>query len=60
LARKEHKIVFFHTGIGIVAAERLVLDAAYGLHTRGFKLIIFTRPRSAMRVPEVSDVTSIS
>ncbi|KFG79684.1 mannosyltransferase [Metarhizium anisopliae] len=35
-------IVFFHPDLGIGGAERLVVDAAVGLQTRGHKVVIFT------------------
>jgi hypothetical protein len=35
-------IVFFHPDLGIGGAERLVIDAAVGLQTRGHKVTIFT------------------
>jgi alpha-1,3/alpha-1,6-mannosyltransferase len=38
---KEH-VVFFHPDLGIVGAERLVIDAAVGLQNRGHKVTIFT------------------
>ncbi|KHN95505.1 mannosyltransferase [Metarhizium album ARSEF 1941] len=35
-------IVFFHPDLGIGGAERLVVDAAVSLQTRGHKVVIFT------------------
>lgn len=35
-------IVFFHPDLGIGGAERLVVDAAVGLQTRGHHVVIFT------------------
>ncbi|OAQ69747.1 mannosyltransferase [Pochonia chlamydosporia 170] len=35
-------IVFFHPDLGIGGAERLVVDAAVGLQSRGHKVVIFT------------------
>ncbi|KAK7414658.1 Alpha-1,3-mannosyltransferase-like protein [Neonectria punicea] len=35
-------IVFFHPDLGIGGAERLVVDAAVGLQTRGHRVVIFT------------------
>ena len=35
-------IVFFHPDLGIGGAERLVIDAAVGLQSRGHKVIIYT------------------
>ncbi|KID83579.1 mannosyltransferase [Metarhizium guizhouense ARSEF 977] len=35
-------IAFFHPDLGIGGAERLVVDAAVGLQTRGHKVVIFT------------------
>ncbi|KAF3003752.1 Alpha-1,3-mannosyltransferase-like protein [Curvularia kusanoi] len=40
-AKKEH-VVFFHPDLGIGGAERLVIDAAVGLQSRGHKVTIFT------------------
>ncbi|KAF2428981.1 alpha-1,3-mannosyltransferas-like protein ALG2 [Tothia fuscella] len=37
-----HNIVFFHPDLGIGGAERLVIDAAVGLQSRGHKVTIFT------------------
>ncbi|KAF1927821.1 glycosyltransferase family 4 protein [Didymella exigua CBS 183.55] len=42
--KREH-IVFFHPDLGIGGAERLVIDAAVGLQTRGHKVTIFTSHR---------------
>ena len=39
--KKEH-VVFFHPDLGIGGAERLVIDAAVGLQTRGHRVTIFT------------------
>ncbi|KAF1943043.1 mannosyltransferase [Clathrospora elynae] len=39
--RKQH-IVFFHPDLGIGGAERLVIDAAVGLQSRGHEVTIFT------------------
>jgi alpha-1,3/alpha-1,6-mannosyltransferase len=39
--KREH-IVFFHPDLGIGGAERLVIDAAVGLQSRGHKVTIFT------------------
>ena len=38
---KQHT-VFFHPDLGIVGAERLVVDAAVALQNRGHKVTIFT------------------
>lgn len=35
-------VVFFHPDLGIGGAERLVVDAAVGLQSRGHKVVIFT------------------
>ncbi|GAB0135046.1 Alpha-1,3-mannosyltransferase-like protein [Epichloe bromicola] len=35
-------IVFFHPDLGIGGAERLVVDAAVGLQSRGHRVVIFT------------------
>ncbi|KAI0161527.1 hypothetical protein GGR57DRAFT_455066 [Xylariaceae sp. FL1272] len=35
-------VVFLHPDLGIGGAERLVVDAAVGLHKRGYKVVIFT------------------
>jgi alpha-1,3/alpha-1,6-mannosyltransferase len=39
---KKKKIAFFHPDLGIGGAERLIIDAAVGLQTRGHKVVIFT------------------
>jgi alpha-1,3/alpha-1,6-mannosyltransferase len=39
--KKEH-VIFFHPDLGIGGAERLVIDAAVGLQSRGHKVTIFT------------------
>lgn len=39
--KREH-VVFFHPDLGIGGAERLVIDAAVGLQSRGHKVTIFT------------------
>lgn len=36
------RIVFFHPDLGIGGAERLIVDAAVGLQSRGYKVTIFT------------------
>jgi alpha-1,3/alpha-1,6-mannosyltransferase len=36
------RVVFFHPDLGIGGAERLIIDAAVGLHERGHKVTIFT------------------
>ncbi|THW10822.1 mannosyltransferase [Aureobasidium pullulans] len=41
MAQKK-SIVFFHPDLGIGGAERLVIDAAVGLQSRGHKVTIFT------------------
>jgi alpha-1,3/alpha-1,6-mannosyltransferase len=38
----QQHIVFFHPDLGIGGAERLVIDAAVGLQSRGHKVTIFT------------------
>ena len=38
-------IVFFHPDLGIGGAERLIIDAAVGLQTRGHQVTIFTSHR---------------
>ncbi|KAJ9138571.1 UDP-Glycosyltransferase/glycogen phosphorylase [Coniochaeta hoffmannii] len=35
-------VVFLHPDLGIGGAERLVVDAAVGLQSRGYKVVIFT------------------
>ena len=35
-------VVFFHPDLGIGGAERLVIDAAVGLKSLGYKVTIFT------------------
>lgn len=35
-------VVFFHPDLGIGGAERLVVDAAVGLQSRGYRVVIFT------------------
>jgi alpha-1,3/alpha-1,6-mannosyltransferase len=35
-------IAFLHPDLGIGGAERLVIDAAVGLQSRGYKVAIFT------------------
>ncbi|KAK0388184.1 hypothetical protein NLU13_4429 [Sarocladium strictum] len=35
-------VVFFHPDLGIGGAERLVVDAAVGLKSRGYRVVIFT------------------
>jgi len=42
MAEKVQRVVFFHPDLGIGGAERLVIDAAVGLQTRGHKVTIFT------------------
>lgn len=39
---REKNIVFFHPDLGIGGAERLVIDAAVGLQTLGYKITVFT------------------
>lgn len=39
--KKQH-VVFVHPDLGIGGAERLVIDAAVGLQSRGHKVTIFT------------------
>jgi hypothetical protein len=39
---KKSTIVFFHPDLGIGGAERLVVDAAVGLQSRGYRVVIFT------------------
>ncbi|KAF9694715.1 hypothetical protein EKO04_007593 [Ascochyta lentis] len=41
MVQKEH-VVFFHPDLGIGGAERLVIDAAVGLQSRGHKVTVFT------------------
>lgn len=38
----QKRIVFLHPDLGIGGAERLVIDAAVGLQSRGHKVTIFT------------------
>ncbi|KAF2855599.1 glycosyltransferase family 4 protein [Plenodomus tracheiphilus IPT5] len=42
MADEKHHVVFFHPDLGIGGAERLVIDAAVGLQSRGHKVTIFT------------------
>ncbi|KAK2589710.1 Alpha-1,3-mannosyltransferase-like protein [Conoideocrella luteorostrata] len=42
LGTARNAIVFFHPDLGIGGAERLVVDAAVGLQSRGHKVVIFT------------------
>jgi alpha-1,3/alpha-1,6-mannosyltransferase len=42
--RQKH-VVFFHPDLGIGGAERLVVDAAVGLQSRGHRVTIFTSHR---------------
>ncbi|CBX93744.1 similar to alpha-1,3-mannosyltransferase ALG2 [Plenodomus lingam JN3] len=42
MVNKKHHVVFFHPDLGIGGAERLVIDAAVGLQSRGHKVTIFT------------------
>ncbi len=39
---KKERIVFLHPDLGIGGAERLVIDAAVGLQSRGHKVTLFT------------------
>jgi hypothetical protein len=39
---EHHNTVFFHPDLGIGGAERLVVDAAIALQSRGHKVTIFT------------------
>lgn len=39
---KPRTLLFFHPDLGIGGAERLIIDAAVGLQTRGHKVVIFT------------------
>ncbi|KAH8179018.1 glycosyl transferases group 1 domain-containing protein [Sarocladium implicatum] len=38
----QRTVVFFHPDLGIGGAERLVVDAAVGLQSRGYRVVIFT------------------
>jgi alpha-1,3/alpha-1,6-mannosyltransferase len=42
MTNKKQHVVFFHPDLGIGGAERLVIDAAVGLQSRGHKVTIFT------------------
>ena len=42
MAGSRQHTVFFHPDLGIGGAERLVIDAAVGLQSRGHKVTIFT------------------
>ncbi|CAA9964958.1 Glycos-transf-1 multi-domain protein [Pyrenophora teres f. maculata] len=42
MTEKKQNVVFFHPDLGIGGAERLVIDAAVGLQSRGHKVTIFT------------------
>lgn len=42
MEEKKGHVVFFHPDLGIGGAERLVIDAAVGLQSRGHKVTIFT------------------
>ncbi|KAF2871752.1 mannosyltransferase [Massariosphaeria phaeospora] len=42
MASRKQNIAFFHPDLGIGGAERLVIDAAVGLQSRGHKVTIFT------------------
>ncbi|KAF1839379.1 mannosyltransferase [Decorospora gaudefroyi] len=42
MATQRQHVVFFHPDLGIGGAERLVIDAAVGLQSRGHKVTIFT------------------
>jgi len=42
MSDKKQNVVFFHPDLGIGGAERLVIDAAVGLQSRGHKVTIFT------------------
>jgi len=45
MADSPPRIVFFHPDLGIGGAERLVIDAAVGLKSRGYKVTIYTSHR---------------
>ena len=42
MAGEKYRVVFFHPDLGIGGAERLVIDAAVGLQSRGHEVTIFT------------------
>ena len=42
MADRAQHVVFFHPDLGIGGAERLVIDAAVGLQSRGHRVTIFT------------------
>jgi alpha-1,3/alpha-1,6-mannosyltransferase len=42
MAQEQQHIVFFHPDLGIGGAERLVVDAAVALQSRGHKVTVFT------------------
>lgn len=41
-SEKKERIVFLHPDLGIGGAERLVIDAAVGLQSRGHNVTLFT------------------